>query len=84
MRHVLILAAILLVGCNSNDSYYVSDRCERQKLFKECLERLPPPAATHYADYDEVVAQCDAVALYQTVRLRIKTDESNTCIVPKY
>jgi len=41
----------------------------RREIFQQCMKALPAgPSATKYNDWDEVVAQCDSVAHYQSLR----------------
>lgn len=66
----LILAAILLVGCQSNELSVV-DQCMRREIFQQCMKALPAgPQTTKYNDWGEVVSQCESVAYYQSLRKR--------------
>ena len=39
------------------------DQCVREKLFFQCLEKIPEgPRSTHYNDWSEVVNQCGSQA----------------------
>ena len=68
----LIAGASLLTaglgGCANADPQN-PDQCMRREIFMQCMAALPAgPKATVYNDWDEVVAQCDSVAHYQSLR----------------
>ena len=45
------------------------DQCMRREIFQECMKALPAgPKATMYNDWNEVVAECESVAYYQSLR----------------
>lgn len=61
----LFLFSPLLLGCKT--CWMESDKAERQRIFKECMESLPDgPQTTHYNDWSEVVDSCDDAAYYQS------------------
>jgi hypothetical protein len=67
----LIAGASLLTaglgGCSPDPQ--TVDQCMRREIFQQCMKALPAgPSATKYNDWDEVVAQCDSVAHYQSLR----------------
>lgn len=66
---ILSLVLVGVVGCEPMPPKTQSDQCMRAELFKQCMKELPAgPLATHYNDWDEVVAQCDQTAYYQSMR----------------
>ena len=68
-RFALILAAAALAGCEAPEVITGPDQCLRADLFKQCMTTLPAgPQSTKYNDWDEVVAQCQNAAYYQSLR----------------
>lgn len=66
-----VITLTLLVGCGKlpSEGVYTADQCMRGELFQNCLKALPAgPKTTMYNDWDEVVAQCENVAYYQSKR----------------
>jgi hypothetical protein len=64
------LIALLCAGCNFESvapEKWETDQKLRREIFKECMKLLPAgPQETKYNDWDEVVAECDNVAYYQS------------------
>ena len=82
----LIAGASLLTaglgGCADHDPQK-PDQCMRRELFQQCMKALPAgPKATVYNDWDEVVAQCDSVAHYQSLRRKsqIKPEDRKSVV----
>lgn len=81
-RIVLIVAALLLAGCDpdkerreSPDATLV-DQCLRAELFRACLSSVPRgPDTTKYNDWAEVVEECGAQAYRQALRARKHVEE---------
>lgn len=78
MKYLIIIAALLLAGCNDETSLVydpqdqiINDQCLRREILKECMTATPAgPVATKYNDWDEVVAQCRNEAYYSSKRKR--------------
>lgn len=67
-RIFLVLLLALLAGCGPEKTTAI-DQCLRVTLFTSCMRLLPAgPASAKYNDWDEVVAQCDQTAVYQSIR----------------
>jgi hypothetical protein len=62
---ILLTSIPLLSGCSEPYCPYESNTERREKIFNECLEKVPDgPEQTHYNDWSEVVAQCGDEAYY--------------------
>lgn len=77
MKYLIIIAALLLAGCNEEavriveQDQIINDQCLRREILKECMTATPAgPVATKYNDWDEVVAQCRNEAYYSSKRKR--------------
>ena len=67
-----ILLCLLMLGCAKPEEISAHDQCLRVELFQQCMASLPAgPVATKYNDWDEVVAQCERVAYFQSIRPRL-------------
>lgn len=65
----LIALMIIVSGCENKSARFVYDQELRREIFKDCMKLLPEgPKETTYNDWDEVVAECDNVAYYQSRR----------------
>lgn len=65
---LLLICLFLLSSCGWMEPEYTyeTDQELRQKIFMECLDKIPKgPEKTKYNDWDEVVQTCDDVAYYQ-------------------
>ena len=70
---VSLLTAVLAGGCTETTG---PDQCLRREIFQQCMKALPAsPQATKYNDWDEVVAQCESVAYYQSRRKKTQITE---------
>ena len=64
---VLLILGLAITGCDKVRSNY--DQCLRQKLFTECLSKIPKgPESVHYNDWSEVVEACSSSASAYSVR----------------
>ena len=82
MKYIALLLALTLVACGKHssettgyasdiDDVIVVDQCMQREIFNECMKNLPAgPQATHYNDWDEVVAECRHTAYYMAKRRR--------------
>jgi hypothetical protein len=75
VKHTIIIAALLLAGCEKQHDYstdIVIDQCLRIKLAQQCMKELPkgPSHVGTSNDWDEVVHQCDQNAISQSKRRR--------------
>ena len=72
MKTILVLLVIAFVaGCPPPYLEEVLDQCMRERLFKECLERIPTgPTSVVNNDWDEVVEACDYSAQQMSKRTR--------------
>ncbi len=74
---ILIITAILLTGCADKPTDLGIDQCLRNKIFYECLERIPKgPENVHYNDWSEVIDTCSSAAYYQSLRQRSQIEPS--------
>lgn len=65
---LVVVSVLVLTGCDAPCIAH-PDQKIRREIFKECMAALPAgPVATKYNDWDEVVAECDTVAYYQSKR----------------
>lgn len=65
---LIILAAVLLVGCDVPESNS-PNQCLRAELFNACMKNSPVPQGPKFADWNEVVDSCASVAYRQSIRL---------------
>ncbi len=68
-RITALAATLVLAGCDVPEKDWGADQCLRIELFQQCLKALPAgPQSTQYNDWNEVVAQCQNAAYYQSLR----------------
>lgn len=68
---VVLLVIAFVAGCPPHEYREVYDQCMRERLFKECLERIPTgPTSVVNNDWDEVVDTCANAARQLSVRAR--------------
>ena len=64
---ILGILLVLIIGCG--DRVYVTDNELRQKLFFECLSKIPQgPSTVKYNDWQEVVDECSDCAYSMSTR----------------
>lgn len=73
MKLIVVAFIALLAGCDASEQRARTpepDQCMRREIFKECLALIPKgPQSVHNSnDWQEVVAECGEVALYQSKR----------------
>lgn len=66
MTRLALVATLALAGCVQQHDV---DQCLRERLFNDCLARIPPgPAQTHYSGLEHVVSECASNAYNMSVR----------------
>lgn len=62
-KTLLLLAALMLAGCEPPEQSWYTDQTVRREVFMQCLEKAPAgPQITKYNDWAEVIDECGTQA----------------------
>ena len=66
---IVFFGIIISIIYTAEKSSPKPDQCLREKLFFQCLEKIPEgPRSTHYNDWSEVVDKCGSQAYYLSLK----------------